>query len=154
MVASINLPLGIRFNNPGNIRNGISWRGAEDTAEGFLKFDHMLYGIRALSIDLHTKYMTHGLRTVEAIVSKYAPPTENDTKAYIMSVCREVDVNPLQAGLLDVKLDRSWNAFRFMMAIVHREQGRPPASYDTYPEWFSLDMAVDAMRATECWRLV
>jgi hypothetical protein len=92
-----NAPRSVRNNNPGNIeRSGIAWLGlAEDqTADPrFCVFAAPQWGFRALALDLHSKWR-EGLVTVARIVAKYAPPEDNDTAAYIKSVCHEMGVAP------------------------------------------------------------
>ena len=78
--------LGIRNNNPGNLRpNGDSWRGMSGTNGGFLTFCNLWYGIRAGVINITSLIKTY--HTIEGYISAYAPPSENDTEAYIASVC-------------------------------------------------------------------
>jgi hypothetical protein len=45
----------------------------------------MPYGYRAGFVILHT-YLVHGLNTIEKIIVRFAPPTENNTENYITSV--------------------------------------------------------------------
>jgi hypothetical protein len=78
-------PLGLRNNNPGNIRPGDSWQGMIGTNSGFVVFENIGYGIRALGIDLRTK-IGNGYNTIQLIITRYAPPSENNTQAYINSV--------------------------------------------------------------------
>ena len=84
---------GLRNNNPLNIRHSKDqWEGAAEnqTDKSFVQFKTMAYGYRAAWRTLHTYYKRLRDRkkhfTVENIISRWAPPTENDTKAYIQSV--------------------------------------------------------------------
>jgi hypothetical protein len=84
---------GIRNNNPLNIRHSKdTWQGASNiqTDKHFVQFKSMAYGYRAVWRILHTYYKKLGERkkpfTVENIITRWAPPSENDTKAYIRSV--------------------------------------------------------------------
>lgn len=79
------LPLGLRNNNPGNLRPGDNWQGMIGTNQGFIQFQDISWGIRALAIDLRTK-IRNGYDTIELIIFRYAPPSENDTLAYIAAV--------------------------------------------------------------------
>jgi hypothetical protein len=45
----------------------------------------MPYGYRAAFVILHTS-LTQGTNTIEKIISRWAPPTENDTQNYIANV--------------------------------------------------------------------
>ena len=83
---------GIRNNNPGNIDyNPVNnWQGqlkVDKTIEPrFCRFDTPENGIRALGKLLQTYQRKHGLKTVRAIINRWAPSSENDTKAYVHSV--------------------------------------------------------------------
>ena len=81
-----------RNNNPGNIRDyDIPWQGliGQDN-EQFCIFNSYENGKRALTRDITTK-AARGL-TLEKMIRIYAPPTENDTEAYIESVSRQTGV--------------------------------------------------------------
>jgi hypothetical protein len=83
--------LGIRLNNPLNIRRGLEWRGLAPVQSHaqFCEFVEPIYGIRAGARILFTYYRDHGIRTIEDIVSRWAPPEENDTEAYIESIVKQ-----------------------------------------------------------------
>ena len=81
---------GLRNNNPLNIRRSTDrWDGAAETQtdKDFVQFQSMAYGYRAAWRILNTYYKKLKERkkhfTVENIIHRWAPPTENDTKAYI-----------------------------------------------------------------------
>ena len=82
---------GERNNNPLNIRIGNYWIGEVDkpTDSEFEQFKDMRYGIRAAFIIIRRYIRRYGLRTIIQIVSRWAPATENNTKAYIAFVSRE-----------------------------------------------------------------
>lgn len=87
------VPRGIRNNNPLNIRVGNNWQGeVERNSDGaFEQFKSLEYGIRAGFIILR-KYMTgyngltEKLNTIEKIIKRWAPPSENNSVAYVRSV--------------------------------------------------------------------
>lgn len=77
-------PKGIRNNNPGNIEdNGTPWRGRVGDDGRFIIFDKPENGIRAISRILDTYNSNYGINTLEKIISRWAPPVENDTESYI-----------------------------------------------------------------------
>ena len=86
---------GIRNNNPLNIRRSKdSWQGAraEQTDKAFVQFKTRAYGYRAAwkTLESYWKYF-HDLPkpfNVRNIISRWAPPTENDTENYIRTVLR------------------------------------------------------------------
>lgn len=89
------LPRGIRNNNPLNIRKGNNWKGevSSSTDSEFEQFVSMQWGIRA-GFKILKNYMTgyggrvKALTNVHDIIHRWAPPSENNCKAYIDSVCR------------------------------------------------------------------
>lgn len=82
------IPRGIRNNNPLNIRIGNKWLGEVPcpTDTQFEQFTKMEYGVRA-GFRLIKRYIErYHLNTIKGIVSRWAPPSENKTNAYIASV--------------------------------------------------------------------
>ena len=93
------IPLGIRNNNPLNIRRGKTpWKGEiphspSPTGEGrgeaaFCKFESIEWGIRAAFCLLRTYSRKYHLNCITDIITRWAPPSENDTSRYICNVCR------------------------------------------------------------------
>lgn len=79
------LPIGLRNNNPGNLRPGDNWQGMIGVNNNFIVFENIAYGLRAMAIDLRTK-INSGYNTIRSIITRWAPPSENDTAAYIRLV--------------------------------------------------------------------
>lgn len=83
---------GIRNNNPLNIRRSSSqWKGLVDvpTDDRFCQFKTLAYGWRAaFHLLTRTYYGKYGHNTIRSVISKWAPPSENDTQAYIDHVSR------------------------------------------------------------------
>ena len=83
---------GIRNNNPLNIRRvaGTRWKGqrAEQTDREFVQFSSIEYGIRAAFCILETYRRKYKAVCVEDIINRWAPPSENDTRKYVETVCR------------------------------------------------------------------
>lgn len=117
---------GIRNNNPGNIRKGEKWKGLADeqTDSSFCIFVSPEYGIRALVKILLTYYKKYQLNTVKKIISRYAPPSENLTAAYIQSVANQLGVRS------DEPLDVASPAVLMVLlrAIIRHENGEQPYS--------------------------
>jgi len=78
---------GLRNNNPLNIRHNTDVFQGEikGTDKSFKTFSSMPYGYRAAFVTLAT-YHSRGWNTIEKIVSRWAPPSENDTEKYIAHV--------------------------------------------------------------------
>ena len=84
---------GMRNNNPGNL-NFVGQEGAtKETGPGgrFAVFQSMEHGVVALAKQLQL-YASRGNDTVRGIISKYAPPGENNTAAYIGSMTKRMGV--------------------------------------------------------------
>ena len=87
-------PIGIRNNNPLNIRVGKSkWQGerplpAPPLGECFCKFESIEWGLRAAFCLLRTYATKYRLYSVRDIITRWAPPSENDTTSYIRHVCQ------------------------------------------------------------------
>ena len=92
------LPRGIRNNNPLNIRRSKDlWMGlrAQQTDASFCQFESLEYGWRAAFYLLtRTYYHKYRLYTIRMIISKWAPPNENQTSKYIENVCRLTGIAP------------------------------------------------------------
>lgn len=94
-------PRGIRNNNPLNIRKGNSWKGERPVQKdrSFEEFESMTYGLRAGFIILR-RYMsgysglTQKFNTVESMIRRWAPPSENATQKYIDYVSQKTGIPP------------------------------------------------------------
>ena len=84
----------IATNNPGNIRYNPAFRGCTGSTKGFCNFSSMGYGYRAILVTLTTYYTKYGLRNIRQIISRWAPPTENQTESYIALVSRYSGFGP------------------------------------------------------------
>lgn len=79
-------PLGLRNNNPGNIRtSGDDWKGMTGSNQGFVVFANCSWGLRALAIAIRTE-IGRGNNTLAKLIYEWAPPSENDTEAYVNSM--------------------------------------------------------------------
>jgi len=115
---------GVRLNNPGNLDRGSKWVGlaADQPDTRFAKFTEPKYGIRALAKVLLTYYKKYNLKTIGQIISRYAPPNENDTQRYIQDVAmwtgfeinKQLDLTNKEIMLVLIK------------AIIRKEQGGNP----------------------------
>ena len=134
------VPRGVRNNNPGNLRRGAKWQGlsSHQADVDFCVFDEPKWGIRALMKVLQSYSHLYHLDTVREIISRWAPPNENDTLSYIKSVALWVKVNP--DSPLDLN-DKN-TLIRLAQAITKHENGQPP---EEMPDaWFTDQMYSDA----------
>ena len=121
------VPRGIRNNNPLNIRKGNNWQGERPIQhdKAFEEFSSMTYGIRAGFIIIR-KYMsgynglTRKFNTIEKIIRRWAPPTENATQKYIDQVAEESGISPrLKLSFSDKK-----SMCAIVSAMIHVECGQ------------------------------
>lgn len=88
---------GIRNNNPGNIRvSKDQWEGMTGDDGAFVTFNSPESGVRALGKNL-LSYGRQGYDSIEKIINRWAPPNENDTKAYIDSVVATTGIPATQS---------------------------------------------------------
>ena len=140
------LPRGIRNKNPGNIKLGTNWDGlaAEQTDPTFCIFNEAVMGIRALQRILLTYRFTHKKATIDEIIYRWAPPSENSTDKYVEFVCKKLDKEK------DVRLNNSMEDYLpLVKAIIQMENGMQP--YDDellvegmYKAWEGLPTASTA----------
>lgn len=93
------LPLGLRNNNPGNLRplsGGVKWLGEiePDLQRNFSRFKDVGYGIRAMITDITGDIVKDGRNTLRELITAYAPPGENNTAAYIAAVAARTGMDP------------------------------------------------------------
>lgn len=92
----------IRARNPGNIRyrEDVVWPGQSgfiETVNGkFVMFDSYENGAAAGLANLRNYMQTYNKYTISEIVNRWAPPTENDTNAYINFVSNATGLDPNQ----------------------------------------------------------
>ncbi len=80
--------------NPLHFCSDLSGLRLQQTDKDFFQFVDMAYGYRVMMIILRNYVRLHGCCTLEDIIRRYAPPTENDTMAYLTYVCRAMNVPP------------------------------------------------------------
>lgn len=133
--------LGVELNNPLNIRYNPSnnWRGQVGAERGFCRFKNTAYGIRAAYIIL-TNYIKNGCNTLEDIISRWAPPCENNTENYIRFVENETLI-PRDLTLTDCSIHDYWTKIMILQAMAKMETAQTFDEqminlYINYPEKF------------------
>ena len=127
---------GLRNCNPLNIRRvaGTHWKGeivgsVED--KEFCQFTTLEHGIRAAYQILDTYRRKYKAVCIEDIISRWAPPSENDTRAYIRSVCALTGL-----GGREKLTETEWPALVRAMAVVesrmHLDEGTLKTAYNLY----------------------
>ena len=119
MANSKDYPRGYRNNNPLNIdKSNEPWKG-KITPSGdsrFEQFISMPYGYRAALINIRTYVTKYGLNTIEGIISRWAPQSENNTQGYIRSVCNTTGYTP--STIIDPYNQEQMCNLVYAMAIV------------------------------------
>jgi hypothetical protein len=118
---------GERNNNPGNIRwdGKTMWEGLAEgpgsaDERGFCVFTEPKYGLRALAKVLLNYQQHDNCSTIRQILTRWAPPTENDTLNYIGDVCH---YGGWLADSIPRFLPGSMDLFDLVKAIVIHENG-------------------------------
>lgn len=116
---------GEKNNNPFNLNQSSSnWLGEVKPSQDsrFAQFESQELGLRAGLITLYNGYFSHNL-PLTGILAKYAPNAENDTMAYVYSVCTRTGLEPLE-----VPKKNDW--LKVASAILYHENGKQIASPD------------------------
>lgn len=149
------IPRGIRNNNPLNIRKSdLAWKGKVDGNDAaFESFAGPEWGIRAAVRNLQTYQEKYGLSTIEEIIGRWAPPTndagehENDTSAYITSVSIWADMEK------DEQLDLSdyETVLPLVRAMCRMENGRPTGDAESFfpPETWEKGLRLAGLSPTK-----
>ena len=139
-------PRGLRNKNPGNIEHTTryNWRGEiypPKEIDGhietrFCQFKDHVHGIRALAKILITYCRKRraadgsAIETVQEVIERWAPPSENDTDAYAGYVRGVLQVN--KGTIIDI--DNLEVLARLVKAITQYENGEMPYTDDTIQE--------------------
>ena len=125
---------GIRNCNPGNLRlPQDKWQGLRpvQTDRDFFQFTEMRWGYRALMRTLQNYRRRHKCHTVADFITRWAPDCENNTGAYIRSVCRDMQVPSVYVPDVDDKATLTAMA----AAISKVENGVPADPKEVEAGW-------------------
>jgi len=114
-----NSPIGLRNNNPGNLRR---W-GDAPTVGGFAAFDTPQEGLSAMAANL-LAYQRRGLTSLNKIIATWAPSSENNTKAYVDAVSKSTGFK--SDALLNLSDPSTLQSL--MAAMIKHENGFNPFS--------------------------
>lgn len=90
--------------------------------QAFVQFKSLKWGWRAAFYLLtRTYYHKYRLYTIRTIVNKWAPPSENNSKAYVENVSRLTGIDPDEA--LGIPSDRPTRWIALGMAMAVQENG-------------------------------
>lgn len=122
---------GERNNNPTNIdwHANTTWQGAVGKEPGpsgrFIVFKAPEWGIRAAAKILLTYQNHDGCKTIRQIVSRWAPPGENNTGAYVAAVVAGCGLKPEQADD-PINVDSVAIMLPLVKAVILHENGQNP----------------------------
>jgi hypothetical protein len=134
---------GFRNNNPGNIEASAQFEGYVGSDGRFGKYATPELGYRALSKQL-MRYQSHyGRNTVREIINRWAPPSENNTGAYVNQVAAQLGVSP--DAPLDLKQQET--LFGLVRAITGHENGGQLHSAETINAGVSMALGGGALPA-------
>ena len=112
--------LGLRQNNPGNIRPGAGFIGETGQGSGYATFQNPLFGGRALARLLSTYKNKHGISNVDSLIDRYAPSGDNTMES--RTNYKGFIANKLGVGKDDeIDLDDDNTKLGVMKAIVEFE---------------------------------
>lgn len=117
-----NNALGLRNNNPGNLRAAPNTNGRNG---GFSTFDTSQDGLSAMARQLML-YGDRGNNTLDGVINTYAPGSENNTGAYINAVSGDTGYSPNQ----QLDLHDPATLKTLMSAMIKHENGTQPYSED------------------------
>jgi hypothetical protein len=116
---------GIRLNNPGNLtyagQPGASREGGAPGERDEAAFPSPAAGLLAMANQLEL-YSSRGLNNLTALLTRYAPPGENDTGAYIQDVAGQMHVGSSQS----LNLHDPTVLSNLMNAMIHHENAGNP----------------------------
>jgi len=129
---------GEKLNNPFNLEanKSILWNGEiiPGSDPVFCEFETPIAGLRAGYRNIFVNYQD-GINTIEGLITKYAPPSENNTAAYINAVCVQMNCKPKDA----LNFTKYETLMPLGRAIIRQEQGKLSYSQD------QLDQALAAI---------
>lgn len=125
---------GIRNSNPGNLRTlppARAWDGQSGDDNGYAIYVDDAHGVRALAHQL-LRYQAYGYRTIRDLINHWAPPSENETTAYVNDVSQRLSIDP------DAQLDVALHITELVAAIIQHENGQNPYNLADLDTWAHL----------------
>lgn len=91
----------------------------------------MAWGYRAMFVLLHTYRIRYGCHTLRDMINRYAPPTENDTDKYIVTVATRSNIPSDQ----EINTQRSDMMIPIVSAMSFVENGVPARLEEVTAGW-------------------
>lgn len=126
------LPLGLRNNNPTNLRlTSIPWLGkipnAQNTDGSFEQFNLFVYGLRA-GIKNFQSDIESGKNTITDLINENSPPFENDTQGYIDLVVMD---SGIPSNKILSSLDKD-SLYKILKSVCQVENGQDVITWDLF----------------------
>ena len=134
MSAITKLPRGIRNNNPLNIRQTTpsqGWRGETGDDGEFVIYSDPKFGYRA-AFKILKSYARRDVVTLSAIVARWAPKKENDTKAYIDFVSKRTGFHKKK------NIRTRMEKMKLIEAMAYFENGRKAHAFRILEQGYDL----------------
>ena len=126
---------GYRNNNPLNIEQSKTkpWKGEIRPSQDirFAQFKTMSYGYRAAFKLLSNYQKLHGCKQLADFINRWAPPSENNTRAYIDFVSKRSGIDDLAY----VDTHNKDQMCRIVAAMSRMENGIEPDETEVYAGW-------------------
>jgi len=126
---------GLRNNNPLNIEKskGNAWQGEIiPSADGrFSQFKSIAYGYRAAFKLLYNYQRRYGFNRLEDFINRWAPPVENDTRAYVATVAKRSGLS--SDSVIDTR--NGEQMCKIVSAMSYVENGIPANEHDVMEGW-------------------
>lgn len=119
--------------NPGNIRNSpVRYLGEKESTDiAFKQFESMAWGFRAMFVLLDTYRVRYGLKTLQQMIERYAPPSENDTTGYVGYITRRTRIADISS--VDTRSEKQM--IPLVTAMAAMENGSDPDADDVRKGW-------------------
>lgn len=119
--------------NPGNIRkSAVTYKGEKPSTDvSFKQFISMAWGYRAIFILLDTYRLKYGLKTLQQLLNRYAPPSENNTTEYVNFVSSRTKIADIST--VDTRDERQM--IPIVAAMARMENGSDPDMDDIRAGW-------------------
>ncbi len=128
------LSRGLRNCNPGNIRLSTSpFRGEITPSEDplFKQFETIGWGYRAMFLIIDNYRILYGIDTLDRIISRWAPPIENETSSYIKAVAKRLGCST--CSYIDSRDEQTMMTLVGAMSWI--ENGTPAKREDLEAGW-------------------
>lgn len=124
---------GARNNNPWNVTTlggNQRWNGQTGSDGQFAQFGSVQAGAQAADRNLQSYALLHDINTVRGAISRWAPPNENNTDAYVQGVSQAMDVGPDQPINLQDPTVRA----KMLQSMLPFEMGRTGGAQPSQPQ--------------------